>query len=98
MKTYVLRVCGASLTIQPIRTKIRHNSAETQQATSSATVIVKNDRKKFTVCDNFVEFMVRKHQEELQRLSTLIREEAIQRYNSYLQVLVLFFQSFHCFS
>ncbi|CAG9535659.1 unnamed protein product [Cercopithifilaria johnstoni] len=84
MKTCVLRLYGVCLTSQSVRTKVR---AKSQRVTSSATVVVKNDGRKFAVCDSFVEFMIRKHQEELQRLSMLIREEAIQRYNSYLQTL-----------
>uniref|UniRef100_A0A0R3RTJ5 PAP-associated domain-containing protein n=1 Tax=Elaeophora elaphi TaxID=1147741 RepID=A0A0R3RTJ5_9BILA len=87
MKTNLLRLHGVCLTTPLVRTKVRHNSAKRQEATSSATIVVKNDRKKFAVCDSFVEFMVRKHQEELQRLSTFLREEAIQQYNSYLQTL-----------
>ncbi|VDK72415.1 unnamed protein product [Litomosoides sigmodontis] len=85
MKTRVLRLHGAFLITQPVRTKVRYNSAKSQQASSSATVKVKNNARKFAVCDGFVEFMVRKHQEELQRLSMLIREEAMQRHSSYLQ-------------
>ncbi|KAK6108659.1 hypothetical protein QQG55_32880 [Brugia pahangi] len=87
MKAYVLRLYAVYHTTQSVRTKVRYNRAKNQQMTSSTTVIVRNDERKFAVCDSFVEFMVRKHQEELQRLSALIREEAIQRHNSYLQTL-----------
>ncbi|OZC07957.1 hypothetical protein X798_05064 [Onchocerca flexuosa] len=86
MKKCILRLCVVCNTTQPVRAKVRYNSAKSQQpATSSTSVMMKNDEKKFAVCDSFVEFMIRKHQEELQRLSALIREEAIQRYNSYMQ-------------
>lgn len=93
MKTCVLRLHGVCLITQPVRTKVRYNSAN-QQATSSATVEVKNNVRKFAVCDGFVEFMVRKHQEELQRLSMLIREEAVERHSSYLQVCLIGFNYF----
>ncbi|EFO25110.2 hypothetical protein LOAG_03377 [Loa loa] len=87
MKTCVLRLYAVCHTIQPVRTKVRHNSAKSQQATSSTTVVEKISGRKFSVCDSFVEFMVQKHQEELQRLSMLIREETTQRHNSYLRTL-----------
>ncbi|VDO40739.1 unnamed protein product [Onchocerca flexuosa] len=88
MKKCILRLCVVCNTTQPVRAKVRYNSAKSQQpATSSTSVMMKNDEKKFAVCDSFVEFMIRKHQEELQRLSALIREEAIQRYNSYMQTV-----------
>lgn len=94
MKTCVLRLHAVCHTAQPVRTKVRYNSAKSQQVTSSTTAIVKNEERKFAkkVCDSFVEFMVRKHQEELKRLSTLIREEAIQRHNSYLRVIFFDFR------
>uniref|UniRef100_A0A915Q3F2 Polymerase nucleotidyl transferase domain-containing protein n=1 Tax=Setaria digitata TaxID=48799 RepID=A0A915Q3F2_9BILA len=86
MKASALKFPSVCSTTQPVRAKVRYSNAKSQQA-SSTTVVIKNNEKKFAVCDSFVEFMVNKHQEELQRLSALVRQEAIKRHSSYMQTL-----------